>query len=390
MARYEEREKRICVLGSTGSIGTQTLEVVRRHRRRFRVTGLTAGSNHRLLIEQARELLPQKVAIGDKGRYREVKEALAGLPVEVLAGEEGILTVAGDPASEMAVVALVGFSGLLPTLTALEAGKEIALANKETIVVAGELVMRKAREKGVTILPVDSEHSAIFQCLMGESRSSVEKIILTASGGPFLHTPAEQLEGVTPREALQHPNWKMGSKITIDSASLMNKGFEVIEARWLFDMPASAIEVVIHPQSVVHSMVQFRDGSVKAQLGDPDMRLPILLALSWPERLESPWGGLDLSRPAELTFLPADKKKFRNLALAYAALERGGNMPCILNAANEVAVEAFLQGRTGFRNMPEIIEQTMERVAYLTHPDLEELLETDREARRVAQALIKP
>ncbi len=381
-------EKRICILGSTGSIGTQTLEVVRRHPARFRVTGLTAGSNARLLIAQARELLPEKVAIGDENKYHEVREALAGRPVQVLAGEEGIREVAGDPSSEMAVVALVGFSGLLPTLAALEAGKEIALANKETLVVAGELVMHKAREKGVTILPVDSEHSAVFQCLMGESKASVEKIILTASGGPFLHLAVEDLEHVTPAAALKHPNWKMGNKITIDSASLMNKGFEVIEARWLFDMPPSAIEVVIHPQSVVHSMVQFRDGSIKAQLGDPDMRLPILLALSWPERLESPWGGLDLTRPAELTFLPADKKKFRNLALAYEALQRGGNMPCILNAANEVAVRAFLKGTTGFRKMSEIMEHAMARVPFLQEPTLDDLMETDRQARRIAEELI--
>ncbi len=341
--------KRICILGSTGSIGTQTLEVVRQHPDRFRVTGLTAGGNADLLIVQARELVPEKVAIGDDSLYGKVQEALAGLPVKVLAGEEGILEVAADPSSQVTVVALVGFSGLKPTLAAIEAGKEIALANKETIVVAGEQVMRKARERGVPILPVDSEHSAVFQCLMGEEHSTVEKIILTASGGPFRALSAEQMTGVTPEEALRHPNWKMGNKITIDSASLMNKGFEVIEARWLFGMDPSAIEVVIHPQSVVHSMVQFRDGSIKAQLGNPDMRVPILLALSWPERYDSPWGGFDFSKPAELTFLPADTKKFRNLALSYLALERGGNMPCILNAANEIAVEAFLTRKAGFR-----------------------------------------
>ncbi len=381
--------KNICILGSTGSIGTQTLEVVRLHPGEFRVTGLTAGSNASLLIEQARELLPQKVAIGEESLYDEVKEALAGLPVEVLAGEEGILEIAGDPSSQIAVVALVGFSGLKPTMTALEAGKVIALANKETIVVAGEQVMKKAREKGSPILPVDSEHSAVFQCLMGEEQGAVEKIILTASGGPFREMTAEEMTGVTPEEALQHPNWKMGSKITIDSASLMNKGFEVIEARWLFDMDPSAIEVVIHPQSVIHSMVQFRDGSIKAQLGNPDMRVPILLALSWPERYDSPWGGFDFTRPAELTFLPVDTKKFRNLALSYYALERGGNMPCILNAANEIAVEAFLSGRAAFREMSDIIEKTMQKASYMTGPSFDDLTASDREARRIAAELIK-
>ncbi len=381
--------KRICILGSTGSIGTQTLEVVRQHPDRFRVTGLTAGSNADLLIAQARELVPEKVAIGDDSLYGKVREALAGLPVQVLAGEEGILEVAADLSSQVAVVALVGFSGLKPTLTAIEAGKEIALANKETIVVAGERVMRKARERGVPILPVDSEHSAVFQCLMGEEQDTVEKIILTASGGPFRALSAEQMTGVTPEEALRHPNWKMGNKITIDSASLMNKGFEVIEARWLFGVEPSAIEVVIHPQSVVHSMVQFRDGSIKAQLGNPDMRVPILLALSWPERYDSPWGGFDFSKPAELTFLPADTKKFRNLALSYLALERGGNMPCILNAANEIAVEAFLTRKAGFREMSDIIEKTMEKVSFLAAPTFEELITSDKEARRIAKGFIK-
>ena len=381
--------KNICILGSTGSIGTQTLEVVRRHPGRFRVTGLTAGSNYKLLIEQARELLPEKVAIGDVSLYEEVKKGLAGLPVQVLAGEEGILEIAGDPSSQTAVVAQVGFSGLKPTLAAIEAGKEIALANKETIVVAGEQVMQKAREKGVPILPVDSEHSAVFQCLMGEAHSAVEKIILTASGGPFREKTESEIARATPEEALRHPNWKMGDKITIDSASLMNKGLEVIEARWLFDMPPASIEVVVHPQSVVHSMVQFRDGSIKAQLGHPDMRVPILLALSWPERFDSPWGGFDFSQPAALTFFPVDTKKFRNLALSYSALERGGNMPCILNAANEIAVEAFLQGKAGFREMSDIIEATMERASFLATPAMDELIASDREARRIATEIIK-
>ena len=381
--------KNICILGSTGSIGTQTLEVVRRHPGRFRVTGLTAGSNYKLLLEQARELLPEKVAIGDVSLFEEVKKGLAGLPVQVLAGEEGILEIARDPSSQMVVVAQVGFSGLKPTLAAIEAGKEIALANKETIVVAGEQVMQKAREKGVPILPVDSEHSAVFQCLMGEAHSAVEKIILTASGGPFREKTESEIARATPEEALRHPNWKMGDKITIDSASLMNKGLEVIEARWLFDIEPASIEVVVHPQSVVHSMVQFRDGSIKAQLGHPDMRVPILLALSWPERFDSPWGGFDFSQPAALTFFPVDTKKFRNLALSYSALERGGNMPCILNAANEIAVEAFLQGKAGFREMSDIIEATMERASFLASPAMDELIASDREARRIAAEIIK-
>ncbi len=363
--------------------------MVRRHPGRFRVTGLTAGSNARLLIEQARSLLPEKVAIANPSLYEEVKKGLAGIPVEVLAGEEGILEIAGSPSSQMAVVAQVGFSGLKPTLAALEAGKEIALANKETIVVAGEQVMKKAREKGVPVLPVDSEHSAVFQCLMGEEHSAVEKIILTASGGPFREKTEQEIAQATPEEALRHPNWKMGNKITIDSASLMNKGLEVIEARWLFDVVPESIEVVVHPQSVVHSMVQFRDGSIKAQLGNPDMRVPILLALSWPERLDSPWGGFDFSQPAALTFFPVDTKKFRNLALSYAALERGGNMPCILNAANEIAVEAFLGKKAGFREMSDIIETTMGRASFLTDPTLDDLIASDREARRIAAEIIK-
>ncbi len=380
--------KNIAILGSTGSIGVQTIEVVRSNPGRFRVTGLTAGRNYALLTEQARALLPAKVAIGDKSLYPQVKEGLAGTDIEVLAGVEGILEIATDPAGSMVVVALVGFSGLHPTLAAIEAGKEIALANKEAIVVAGELVMKKAAEKKVPVLPIDSEHSAIFQCLMGEDPDAVEKIILTASGGPFLHHSRERLEEVTPEEALKHPNWKMGDKITVDSASLMNKGFEVIEARWLFDMDPRRVEVVIHPQSIVHSMVQFRDGSIKAQLGVPDMRLPIQLALSYPERIQSSWGRFDFSQPAELTFLPADQKKFRNLALSYFAIGKGGNMPCILNAANEIAVEAFLKKRLKFSYMPDLIEKTMKHVGFLREPSLEELTETDREARKMAENLI--
>ncbi len=380
--------KNIAILGSTGSIGVQTIEVVRSNPGRFRVTGLTAGRNYALLTEQARALLPAKVAIGDKSLYPQVKEGLAGTDIEVLAGAEGILEIATDPAGSMVVVALVGFSGLHPTLAAIEAGKEIALANKEAIVVAGELVMKKAAEKKVPVLPIDSEHSAIFQCLMGEDPDAVEKIILTASGGPFLHHSRERLEEVTPEEALKHPNWKMGDKITVDSASLMNKGFEVIEARWLFDMDPRRVEVVIHPQSIVHSMVQFRDGSIKAQLGVPDMRLPIQLALSYPERIQSSWGRFDFSQPAELTFLPADQKKFRNLALSYFAIGKGGNMPCILNAANEIAVEAFLKKRLKFSHMPDLIEKTMKHVGFLREPSLEELTETDRETRKMAENLI--
>jgi len=381
-------QKNIAILGSTGSIGTQTIEVVRANPDRFRITGLTAGKNHALLIEQARAMHPEKVAIGDESAYPLVKEGLRDLDIGVLAGQEGILEVAADSSSRMVVVALVGFAGLSPTITAIGAGKEIALANKETMVVAGELVMKKAAEKKVPVLPVDSEHSAIFQCLMGEDPVSVEKIILTASGGPFLYHSREKLLEVTPEEALQHPNWKMGNKITVDSASLMNKGFEVIEARWLFDIDPRHIEVVIHPQSVIHSMVQFRDGSIKAQLGMPDMRMPIQVALGYPERIRSSWGRFDFSHPAELTFLPADRKKFRNLALSYSAIEEGGNMPCILNAANEIAVEAFLTKKMKFSHMPDLIEKTLRQVAFLREPSFEELIETDREARTVAEKLI--
>ncbi len=381
--------KPIAILGSTGSIGTQTVDVVRSNPDKFKVTGLTAGKNYRLLVQQARMLLPEKVAIGDDKYYSRVKEGLKDLKIEVLSGMKGILEVAGDSSSRMVVVALVGFSGLKPTLRAIDAGKEIALANKETIVVAGELVMKRVAEKNLPVLPVDSEHSAIFQCLMGEDPAMVEKIILTASGGPFLHLPWEKIAEVTPAEALAHPNWKMGNKITIDSASFMNKGFEVIEARWLFDIDPGQIEVVVHPQSIIHSMVQFQDGSIKAQLGMPDMRLPIQLALSYPERIKSTWERLDFSRTAELTFLPADQKKFRNLALSYDALDKGGNMPCILNAANEIAVDAFLREKLKFTKMSDLIERTMQRVQFLPNPSLEELVQTDREARKRAERLIK-
>ncbi|HHJ10328.1 MAG TPA: 1-deoxy-D-xylulose-5-phosphate reductoisomerase [Bacteroidetes bacterium] len=380
--------KNIAILGSTGSIGTQTIEVVRSNPDRFRITGLTAGKNYALLIKQARALHPEKVAIRDESFYNQVKEGLHDLDIEILAGLEGLLEVATDPSSRMVVVALVGFAGLYPTIMAIGAGKEIALANKETIVVAGELTVKKAAEKKVPVLPIDSEHSAIFQCLMGEDPASIEKIILTASGGPFLHHSSEKLNRVTPEEALKHPNWKMGNKITVDSASLMNKGFEVIEARWLFNMDPQHIDVVIHPQSIIHSMVQFRDGSIKAQLGMPDMRMPIQLALSYPERIRSSWERFDFSKPAELTFFPANQKKFRNLALSYFAIEKGGNMPCILNAANEIAVEAFLKKRLKFSHIPDVIEKTMERVGFLYEPSFEELTETDREARKVAEKLI--
>ncbi len=382
-------QKSIAILGSTGSIGTQTIEVVRSHPDRFRITGLTANRNYTLLIEQALLLNPGKVAIGDSAYYSKVKEALKDTGIKVLAGREGILEIAADNNSRMVVIALVGFSGLRPTMAAIRAGKEIALANKETMVVAGKQVMHEALEEKVPVLPVDSEHSAIFQCLTGEDRDSVEKIILTASGGPFLYHNKEKLEKVTPEEALKHPNWKMGDKITVDSASLMNKGFEVIEARWLFDIVPERIEVVIHPQSVIHSMVQFRDGSVKAQLGMPDMRIPIQLALSYPERMDSSWGRVDFTQPSTLTFLPADQKKFRNLALSYFAIKKGGNMPCILNAANEVAVDAFLKKRLKFSHMPDLIEKTMQRVGFLQNPSFEELTGTDKEARRIAEELIK-
>lgn len=381
-------KRRIAILGSTGSIGTQALEVILRHEDLFEVVALTAGRNADLLIEQALRFVPPYVVIADEAGYPLVREALAKLPVKVLAGTKAIAEVACIPEADIVLTAMVGFSGLQPTLSAIQRGKHIALANKETLVVAGSLITSLARETGSDIYPVDSEHSAIFQCLAGEDPGTVEKLILTASGGPFRGMKREALQKVTSREALKHPNWCMGNKVTIDSASLMNKGLEVIEARWLFGIDPGRIEVVIHPQSIIHSMVQFSDGSIKAQLGLPDMRLPIQYALGYPGRLPSDFPRFTFSACREFTFGEPDRQLFRNLDLAYKALEAGGNMPCIMNAANEVVVEEFLKDRIGFLQMPDVIEEVMEKMDFMENPDFEELEETDAEARSIAKEVL--
>jgi 1-deoxy-D-xylulose-5-phosphate reductoisomerase len=377
--------KHIAILGSTGSIGTQTLEVIEKNPDHFLLEVLTANKNSDQLIRQARRFLPNHVVIADEGEYPVVRDALADLPVKVYGGADALEQVVRMESIDMVLCALVGFSGLRPTLSAIEAGKHIALANKETLVVGGDLVIRKALENKVNIIPVDSEHSAIFQCLAGEEFNPVEKIILTASGGPFLGSSVESLRRVTREEALRHPNWCMGDKITIDSATLMNKGLEVIEARWLFGLKPEQIEVVIHPQSIIHSLVQFEDGSLKAQLGIPDMRLPIQYALGYPRRIRSDFERFSFSNYPSLTFQSPDTDIFRNLTLAYRALATGGNMPCILNAANEVVVNAFLEGKLGFLDMPSIIEKTMEKAAFIANPGLEDYINSDLNARKIAE-----
>ena len=379
----------VAILGSTGSIGTQTLDVIDRHSELFEVYALTAHSNIDLLVEQARIYRPEVVAIADERHYKILREALDGLPVKVFAGADSICQIAAMSPIDTVVTAMVGYSGLLPTVRAIEAGKKIALANKETLVVAGELVTDLALRNRVDIVPIDSEHSAIFQCLVGENENSVEKLILTASGGAFRDTPKDDLRLATAADALRHPTWKMGAKITIDSATMMNKGFEVIEARWLFDIPIDKIEVIIHPQSIVHSMVQFCDGSIKAQLGQPDMRHPIQYALTFPDRLNAQVERANLADIHQLTFEKPDYEKFRNLGLAYDALRRGGNIPCILNAANEVAVDAFLKGKIGFFAMSDIIEQTISETAFISSPTLDDYIATDREARARTSEKIK-
>jgi len=379
----------VAILGSTGSIGTQTLDVIDRHSELFEVYALTAHSNIDLLVEQAKRYRPEVVAIADERHYKTLREALDGLPVKVFAGADSICQIAAMSPIDTVVTAMVGYSGLLPTVRAIEAGKKIALANKETLVVAGELVTDLALRNSVDIIPIDSEHSAIFQCLVGENENSVEKLILTASGGAFRDTPKDDLRLATADDALRHPTWKMGAKITIDSATMMNKGFEVIEARWLFDIPTDKIEVIIHPQSIVHSMVQFCDGSIKAQLGQPDMRHPIQYALTFPDRLDAQVERANLADIHQLTFEKPDYEKFRNLRLAYDALRRGGNIPCILNAANEVAVDAFLKGKIGFFAMSDIIEQTISETAFISSPTLDDYIATDREARARTSAKIK-
>ena len=379
----------VAILGSTGSIGTQTLDVIDRHSELFEVYAITAHSNIDLLVEQARIYRPEVVAIADERHYKTLREALDGLPIKVFAGADSICQIAAMSPIDTVVTAMVGYSGLLPTVRAIEAGKKIALANKETLVVAGELVTDLALRNRVDIVPIDSEHSAIFQCLVGENENSVEKLILTASGGAFRDTLKDDLRLATAADALRHPTWKMGAKITIDSATMMNKGFEVIEARWLFDIPIDKIEVIIHPQSIVHSMVQFCDGSIKAQLGQPDMRHPIQYALTFPDRLNAQVERANLADIHQLTFEKPDYEKFRNLGLAYDALRRGGNIPCILNATNEVAVDAFLKGKIGFFAMSDIIEQTISETTFISSPTLDDYIATDREARARTSAKIK-
>ena len=377
-------KRQIALLGSTGSIGTQALDVVRDNTDRFEIYALVARQNVALLAQQAREFRPEVVVIADEQHYAPLKEALADLPMKVWAGADAIADVVQMAPVDVVLTAMVGYAGLRPTLAALEAGKAVALANKETLVVAGELVTATARRTGAPILPVDSEHSAIFQCLVGQDASAVEKVILTASGGPFRTAPREALADVTPAEALRHPNWSMGAKVTIDSASMMNKGFEMIEARWLFGLPPDRIEVVVHPQSIVHSMVQFADGAVMAQLGTPDMHLPIAYALAYPHRLRSATPRLDFAQLSTLTFEAPDRERFRNLDYAYEAARRGGNMPCILNAADEVAVAAFLSGKIGFLAMSDLIAETMARTTFIATPTYDDYVQTDAEARRIA------
>ena len=372
-------KKKIAILGSTGSIGTQTLQVIAANPEYFEVETLAAHNNVDLLTQQAIRFQPNAVVIGNKDHYIKLKEVLASYPIKVFAGYDAIAQAASLPSVDMVMMAMVGFSGLFPTMKAIEAKKHIALANKETLVVAGELITKLAVQHQVALLPVDSEHSAIFQCLLGEEYHQVEKIILTASGGPFRTKIAEELAYVTKDEALRHPSWNMGAKITIDSATLMNKGLEVIEARWLFDISAERIEVLIHPQSVIHSMVQFTDGSVKAQLGVPDMKIPIQYALSYPYRLHSDFSRVDFLKYASLTFEKPDTKRFPALDLAFGALKEGGNRPCVMNAANEAAVEAFLRGRIGFTDITSWIEKAMQQIAYIAKPTLEQLQETHRE-----------
>ncbi len=377
-------KKHIAILGSTGSIGTQALEVINEHSEHFSVSVLTAQQNSQELIAQALRFKPNSVVIGNEEKYQEVKDALWPHDIKVYAGKESLKQIAQLAETDMVLTALVGFSGLEPTLAAIEAGKQLALANKETLVVAGELVTKSAAAKSVNIYPVDSEHSAIFQCLAGEWHNAVEKIYLTASGGPFREMPAEALEKVSVEDALKHPNWSMGAKITIDSASMMNKGLEVIEARWLFNLKPEQIEVIVHPQSIIHSLVQFTDGSMKAQLGLPDMKLPIQYALAYPQRLSSASPRFNFADYPQLTFSAPDTNRFPNLRLAYEAMQLGGNMPCTLNAANEVAVEAFLQGNIRFTDIAKVNENALANTTFIKNPNLSDYLETDRLTREIA------
>ena len=381
------KKRQLAILGSTGSIGTQALEVVSEHSDLFEVYALTANNQVDLLINQARKYMPEVVVIANERKYPELKEAWEDLPIKVWAGADAIAQMVQSEPIDMVLTAMVGYSGLRPTISAIKAGKAIALANKETLVVAGELIMKLAAEHKVPILPVDSEHSAIFQCLTGAYDNPIEKILLTASGGPFRRKTLEELATVTKAQALRHPNWTMGAKITIDSASMMNKGFEMIEAKWLFDVTPDQVQVVVHPQSVIHSMVQFEDGAVIAQLGIPDMKLPIAYAFSFPTRMRSMAPRLDFNQYSTLTFEEPDMERFRNLAFAFEAARQGGNMPCILNAANEVVVAAFLQDRIGFLQMSDVIERTMRKASFIVNPSYEDYVATDTEARRLAAEL---
>lgn len=383
------QKKRIAIFGSTGSIGTQALEVIAAHPDKFSVEILTAHTNDELLIKQSLQFNPNMVVIGDEKKYLKVKEALAKTQVKVFSSENSLEDVAAMDCYDIMIAAIVGFAGLKSTISAIENGKTIALANKETLVVAGDIVMRKAAENKAPIIPVDSEHSAIFQCLVGEGRNKIEKVILTASGGPFLGKKPNFLVNVKRDHALQHPNWTMGAKITIDSATLMNKGLEMIEAKWLFNLKPEQIQVIIHPQSIIHSMVQFEDGSMKAQMGLPDMKLPIQYALSFPQRIASQFPRYDFKKPNTLNFEEPDIKTFRNLSLATDALRMGGNLPCILNAANEIAVFAFLRNRIGFLDITEMVEQTMNKISFIANPTLEQYFESDGEARNFAATLIQ-
>lgn len=380
-------KKQIAILGSTGSIGTQALQVIEEHSDRYEVYALTANNRVDLLIAQARKFLPEVVVIANETKYAQLKEALSDLPIKVYAGSEAICQVVEEQPVQMVLTAMVGFSGLKPTVHAIRAGKQIALANKETLVVAGELIQSLVTEYKAAILPVDSEHSAIFQCLAGET-AQIEKILLTASGGPFRTCSMEQLQHVTKEQALKHPQWEMGAKITIDSATLMNKGFEMIEAKWLFGVNPDQIEIVVHPESVIHSAVQFVDGAVKAQLGVPDMRLPIQYAFSYPERISLSGERINLFELGKLTFEQPDFERFRCLALAFDAIRQGGNMPCVLNAANEIVNQAFREERLSFLRMSEVIAETMNRVSFVPDPSLDTYFDTDAEARRMAEELI--
>ncbi len=383
------KKKRIALFGSTGSIGTQAIEVIRVNPTLFEVEILTAQSNHELLIAQALEFNPNAVVIGDESKYLLVKDALSSSGVKVFSGENALVEVADFDSYDMMLAGIVGFAGLKPTLKAVEKGKAIGLANKETLVVAGDIVMRKALENRAPIIPVDSEHSAIFQCLVGEGRNKIEKIILTASGGPFIGKKPNFLVNVKRHHALSHPNWEMGAKISIDSSTLMNKGLEMIEAKWLFNLDPEQIQVVIHQQSIIHSMIQFEDGSIKAQMGLPDMKLPIQYAMAFPQRIKNEFPRLDFRKYSSLSFDEPDVKTFRNLALATEAMFKGGNLPCVMNAANEIAVWAFLHNRIGFLDMTAVVEKTMQQISFIEKPSLEEYFESDGEARNFAASLIK-